>query len=65
MLQKNQTAPDFDVPNQDKQTIHLSDYQGSKNIVLYFYPKDDTPGCTVEGQQFTNLADDLRHTTPS
>ena len=44
MLEKNQTAPGFSTPNQDNKTINLTDYQGSKNVVLYFYPKDDTPG---------------------
>jgi peroxiredoxin len=36
--------------------ISLSDYRGSRNVVLYFYPKDDTPGCTIEANQFTELA---------
>lgn len=56
MLENNQTAPAFSTPNQDNKTINLSDYQGSKNVILYFYPKDDTPGCTIEANQFTELA---------
>ncbi len=56
MLEKNQTAPAFSVLNQNNETISLSDFKGSKNVVLYFYPKDDTPGCTVEANQFTELA---------
>ncbi|MDH5693196.1 MAG: peroxiredoxin [Gammaproteobacteria bacterium] len=56
MLQVNQAAPSFSSPNQDDKTIRLSDYRGSQNVVLYFYPKDDTPGCTIEAQQFTQLA---------
>ena len=56
MLEKNQTAPAFSVPNQNNETINLADFRGSKNIVLYFYPKDDTPGCTIEANQFTDLA---------
>jgi len=56
MLEKNQTAPQFSSPNQDNEIIKLSDYQGSKNVVLYFYPKDDTPGCTIQANQFTALA---------
>lgn len=40
-------APDFSVPDQDGKTIRLSDYQGKK-VVLYFYPRDMTPGCTAE-----------------
>ena len=56
LLEKNQPAPGFTVPNQDNQSISLSDYQGKKNVVLYFYPKDDTSGCTLEANQFTELA---------
>ncbi|MGD8935810.1 MAG: peroxiredoxin, partial [Thiogranum sp.] len=56
MLEKNQAAPDFSSPNQDDVMVNLSDYKGRKHMVLYFYPKDDTPGCTVEANQFTALA---------
>lgn len=56
MLEKNQAAPSFTTVNQNNETINLSDYNGSKNIVLYFYPKDDTSGCTIEANQFTELA---------
>lgn len=59
MLEKNQVAPDFSTINQDNESIKLSDYKGSKNVVLYFYPKDDTPGCTIEANQFTALAGDF------
>ncbi|MGR9073608.1 MAG: peroxiredoxin [Gammaproteobacteria bacterium] len=56
MLEKNQTAPDFSTVNQENQAIGLSDFRGKKNVVLYFYPKDDTPGCTIEANEFTSLA---------
>ena len=56
MLKKNQTAPDFVLPNQLDQLVSLSSFKGKKNVVLYFYPKDDTPGCTIEANQFTALA---------
>ena len=56
MLEINQPAPAFSTPNQHNETISLSDYRGSKHVVLYFYPKDDTPGCTIEANQFTELA---------
>lgn len=59
MLDKNQTAPAFSTPNQHGDIISLSDYKGSKNVVLYFYPKDDTPGCTIEANQFTELASEF------
>ena len=56
MLETNQTAPVFSTPNQHDEIINLADYLGKKNVVLYFYPKDDTPGCTIEANQFTKLA---------
>ena len=59
MLEKNQMAPTFSVLNQRNETINLSDYQGRKNVILYFYPKDDTPGCTIEANQFTKLASEF------
>ena len=59
MLEKNQTAPAFSAPNQHSEMISLSDYKGNKNVVLYFYPKDDTPGCTIEANEFTALASEF------
>ena len=47
ILENNTKAPDFEGIDQDKQTIKLSDYLGKK-VVLYFYPKDNTPGCNAE-----------------
>jgi len=44
-------APDFELPDQDGKLRKLSDYRG-KPMVLYFYPKDDTPGCTAEACSF-------------
>jgi peroxiredoxin Q/BCP len=55
MLEINQTAPDFTTTNQDDKTVSLSQFKGAYNVVLYFYPKDDTPGCTVEANEFTAL----------
>jgi len=52
MLEKKQIAPLFSSPNQDNNLINLVDYKGKKNVVLYFYPKDDTPGCTTEACEF-------------
>ncbi|MGE3263131.1 MAG: peroxiredoxin [Bacteriovoracia bacterium] len=45
------TAPDFSAKNQEGKTIKLSDYKG-KFVLMYFYPKDDTPGCTKEACDF-------------
>jgi peroxiredoxin len=57
MLEVNQPAPEFTAVNQDEETISLKQYRGKKNVVLYFYPKDDTPGCTIEANEFTALID--------
>ena len=46
------TIANFSLPATSDQTIKLSDFKGKKNVVLYFYPKDSTPGCTTEGQDF-------------
>lgn len=47
-------APDFSLPGSGDQTLSLGDFAGKK-VVLYFYPKDDTPGCTTEAKDFTAL----------
>lgn len=49
---KNSPAPDFSLPDQHGEIISLADFKGKKNVVLYFYPKDDTPGCTAEACLF-------------
>ncbi|MEM7564764.1 MAG: thioredoxin-dependent thiol peroxidase [Pseudomonadota bacterium] len=59
MLETNQTAPDFTSPDQDEQPVKLSQFRGQQNVVLYFYPKDDTPGCTTEANEFTEMADEF------
>ncbi len=59
MLEINQQAPLFSSPNQLNEVVNLSDFAGKKNVVLYFYPKDDTPGCTIEANDFTRLADEF------
>lgn len=48
-------APHFELPDSDMQTFSLASQQGKKNVILYFYPKDDTPGCTLEANEFTAL----------
>jgi peroxiredoxin Q/BCP len=50
-LSVNSSAPDFMLPCDSGDAISLKDFKG-KNIVLYFYPKDDTPGCTQESKDF-------------
>jgi len=50
-LQVGNKAPDFTTKDSEGNTVSLSDFKG-KTVVLYFYPKDDTPGCTKEAQSF-------------
>lgn len=59
MLKINDDAPFFRSVNQHNQLISLNDYLDEKNVVLYFYPKDDTPGCTIEANEFTALANEF------
>ena len=51
-------APDFELPADGGGRVALSDYRGRK-LVLYFYPRDDTPGCTTEAQAFRDALDDF------
>ncbi|MDB5761809.1 MAG: bcp [Herminiimonas sp.] len=53
-LALNEIVPDFSAAMTGEQMFKLSDYKG-KNLVLYFYPKDNTPGCTTEGLRFRDL----------
>jgi peroxiredoxin Q/BCP len=55
----NLIVPEFSAAMTGNQTFKLSDYKG-KTIVLYFYPKDNTPGCTTEGMQFRDLHPQFR-----
>ena len=47
-LEPGMKAPAFSAPDQDGNRVSLADFLGKKNVCLYFYPKDDTPGCTAE-----------------
>lgn len=58
MIQLEQKAPEFCLPNQDDVEICLRDLKG-KWIVLYFYPRDNTPGCTTEACEFTEALPDF------
>jgi len=60
MIQVGQQAPSFEVEDNDGQKIELSDLTGT-GTVFYFYPKDDTPGCTVEAQDFTRLQNEFEN----
>ena len=58
MLEAGTPFPSFSLQNQDGKTIKLGDFSG-KWLVVYFYPKDDTPGCTIQGQSFTATRSDF------
>ncbi len=55
MLKPGDEAPILEVPDADMHPINTANYRGKKNLVVYFYPKDDTPGCTMEAQDFSDL----------
>ncbi|MDR4494070.1 MAG: thioredoxin-dependent thiol peroxidase [Nitrospirales bacterium] len=59
-LQIGAPAPDFSLADETGKLIHLSDFHG-KQVVLYFYPKDDTPGCTKEACAFRDGIQEVRH----
>lgn len=55
MLKPGEKAPVFSLPDADLGRVNLEQRIGSRNLVIYFYPKDDTPGCTMEALDFTDL----------
>jgi peroxiredoxin Q/BCP len=59
MLQEGEEAPDFELPMENEETFKLSELRG-KPVVVYFYPKDDTTGCTAEAKDFSRLAGDFK-----
>jgi peroxiredoxin Q/BCP len=56
-LAEGDIAPPFSLPDQDGEIVSLGDFAGSR-LVVYFYPADDTPGCTKEACQFSDLVDE-------
>ena len=60
MLEKGQKLPPFKIPDQDGRERSFSDLVGPKGLVLYFYPKDNTPGCTLEAQDFRDRLEEFR-----
>lgn len=59
-LIEGKKAPEFSLVNEKGETVNLKDYQG-KNVILYFYPKDMTPGCTTEACDFRDKYEDFSH----
>ena len=62
MVRTGQAAPNFSLPDADMQVVTLSAFKGRKNVVLYFYPRDGTPGCIMEAVDFSDHESDFdRH----
>lgn len=59
MLIPSQPAPLFTLHDASGTPISLDEFRGKQHVVLYFYPKDDTPGCTIEANQFTSFANEF------
>lgn len=57
LLQAGMDAPQFELPDADMEMFSLDSLRGKRNVVLYFYPKDDTPGCTMEANEFSKRDD--------
>ena len=57
VLQPGQPAPSFDLPDADLNIVSLDEFKNNRNVVLYFYPRDNTPGCTMEAIDFSELED--------
>ena len=60
MLHVGQPAPAFTLPDASMEMMSLSTYRGKKNVVLYFYPKDGTPACTIQAIGFSDREDEFK-----
>ena len=60
MLKSGQAAPIFVLPDADMELVDMSQVVGKQNVVLFFYPKDDTPQCTLEATDFSDHEDEFR-----
>ena len=63
MVKEGNKAPNFSGKNQEGKSVKLSSFKGKKNIILYFYPKDMTPGCTTEACDFRDQYKQFKNTT--
>ncbi len=62
MLQIGQSAPHFSLADADMESVSLAAFKGKKNVVLYFYPRDGTPGCTIQAIEFSDHEEEFaRH----
>lgn len=57
MLKVGDAAPAFALPDADMETVDIAVYRGAKNVILFFYPRDDTPACTLEATDFSDQED--------
>jgi peroxiredoxin Q/BCP len=60
VVRVGEPAPDFEIPSSTGETVRLSDFRGKSEVVLFFYPKDNTPGCTVEACAFRDSYEAFR-----
>ncbi|APD51219.1 thioredoxin-dependent thiol peroxidase [Francisella hispaniensis] len=58
-LEQGQLAPNFKLENQNNEEVSLSDFKGKKNVLIYFYPKAMTPGCTTQSIGLSSISDKL------
>ena len=62
MLKVGEAAPMFVLPDADMESIDIAQFRGKHNVILFFYPRDDTPGCTLEATDFSDHEDEFaRH----
>ena len=62
MLKAGQAAPTFVLPDADMEPMDITGFRGKNHVILFFYPKDDTPGCTLEATDFSDHEDEFtRH----
>ena len=59
MLKPGKAAPEFALPDADMELVELAAYKGKRHIILFFYPRDDTPGCTLEATDFSDHEDEF------
>ncbi|MEI7612202.1 MAG: peroxiredoxin [Betaproteobacteria bacterium] len=59
MLKAGQTAPLFVLPDADMESVDINQFRGKYNVVLFFYPRDDTPSCTLEATDFSDHEDEF------
>jgi peroxiredoxin len=60
MLHVGEPAPSFSLPDANLEMMDLASYRGKKNVVLYFYPRDGTPGCTIQAIGFSDREEEFR-----